>query len=88
MREAFGDLRFETEDVIAEDDKVVLRVRGQGTHEGSFMGVERTGREIEMSGIVILRVEDGQIVERWATFDTLGTLRQMGALADAELPAS
>lgn len=43
------------------------------------MGVEPTGREVELSGIVIFRIGDGQIVERWAQFDTMGMLRQIGA---------
>lgn len=80
LRTAFPDIDFATEDIIAEDDKVVFRAVGRGTHEGELMGVEPTGREVELSGIVIFRIEDGQIVERWAQFDTMGMLRQIGAL--------
>lgn len=80
LRTAFPDIDFATEDIIAEDDKVVFRTVGRGTHEGELMGVEPTGREVELSGIVIFRIEDGQIVERWAQFDTMGMLRQIGAL--------
>lgn len=77
LRTAFPDIDFTLEDIIAEDDKVVLRAVGHGTHDDELMEVEPTGREVELSGIVIFRIEDGQIVERWAQFDTMGMLRQI-----------
>lgn len=80
LRTAFPDINFTTEDIIAEGDKVVFRAVGHGTHEGGLMGIEPTGREVTLSGIVIFRIADGQIVERWAQFDTIGMLRQIGAL--------
>ena len=79
---AFPDIDWTIEDVIAEGDKVVFRVDGKGTHEGELMGIEPTGREITLSGIVIFRIHDGQVVERWAQFDTIGMLRQLGAPPD------
>lgn len=79
---AFPDINWTIEDVIAEDDTVVFRATGHGTHEGELMGVEPTGREVTLSGIVIFRIDDGQVVERWAQFDTIGMLRQLGALTD------
>lgn len=80
LRTAFPDISFTTGDLIAEADKVVIRAVGHGTHEGRLMGVEPTGREVELSGIVIFRIRDGQIVERWAQYDTMGMLRQLDAL--------
>lgn len=62
---AFPDVRFEIQDTIAEDDRVAVRFRLRGTHEGKLMGVEPTGREITMSVITIYRFEDGKIAERW-----------------------
>ncbi|QIO23058.1 ester cyclase [Haloarcula sp. JP-L23] len=75
---AFPDLNWTLEDVIAEDDKVVFRAIGHGTHEGELMGIEPTGREVTLSGIVIFRIDDGRVVERWAQFDTTGMLSQLG----------
>ena len=79
---AFPDIDWTIEDLIAEDDKVVFRVIGHGTHEGELMGIEPTGREVTLSGIVIFRIVDGRVVERWAQFDTIGMLRQLGASTD------
>jgi steroid delta-isomerase-like uncharacterized protein len=79
---AFPDIKWTLEDVIAEEDKVVFRAIGHGTHEGELMGVEPTGREVTLSGIVIFRIDDGQVVERWAQFDTIGMLSQLGVPTD------
>lgn len=82
IRTAFPDIEFPTEDLIAEGDRVVIRAVGRGTHEGELLGIPPTGREVTLPAIVIFRIEDGQIVERWAQTDTLGMLRQLGALPD------
>lgn len=80
LRTAFPDLEMATEDLIAEDDKVVFRAVGHGTHEGELLGIAPTGREVTLSGIVIFRIADGQVAERWGQFDSLGMLRQLGAI--------
>lgn len=72
------------EDMIAEDDKVVVRVSAKGTHVDEFLGIPATGREITMGGIAILRIRDGKIVERWNQLDMLGALVQLGVV---NLPA-
>ena len=66
------------DELIAEGDKVVARITGYGTHDGDFLGIPRTGKEIRMSGIVIWRIRRGKIVEHWAQNDTLGLLQQLG----------
>lgn len=68
------------EDMIAEGDKVVVRVTGRGTHTGELMGFAATGRELVMTGIAIYRLADGKIVERWAEHDLLGLMSQLGVI--------
>lgn len=77
---AFPDVHFDIEDVIAEDDRVMVRLVLTGTHDGPFLGLEPTGKEIAMSAIVVYRYEDGKIVERWSEGNTVGLLEQLGAL--------
>jgi len=76
---AFPDLNVTVEDVIAEGEKAVTRWTARGTHQGE---VEEfgppTGRQIEIKGITIHRVEDGKIVEEWERYDNLGVLQQLG----------
>ena len=79
FRAAFADLRPVEEDYVAGGDKVVYRWRVRATHRGAFAGVPPTGREVEFSGIEIVRLAGGRIVEHWDEIDALGLLRQLGA---------
>ena len=50
-----------------------------GTHRGTFLGRSPTGEPVTVTGTECYRLAGGQIVERWATVDTDGLLRQLGA---------
>jgi steroid delta-isomerase-like uncharacterized protein len=80
---AFPDLNATVEDVIAEGEKVVTRVTIRGTHQGE---VEEfgppTGRQIELKGITISRIEGGKIVEDWDSYDNLSVLQQLGLVPE------
>jgi steroid delta-isomerase-like uncharacterized protein len=80
---AFPDLNVTVEDVIAEGDKVVTRVTFRGTHQGE---VEEfgppTGRQIELTGITISRIEGGKIVEDWDSYDNLSIMQQLGLVPE------
>ena len=77
--EAFPDFNFSVEDLIAEGDKVVSRVRFRGTHQGESEEFgPPTGRPFEQEGITIHRIEDGKIVEEWNQYDNLSILQQLG----------
>ena len=76
---AFPDLSATVEDVIAEGDKVVTRYTLRGTHQGEIEEFgPPTGRQVEIKGITIHRVEDGKIVEEWERYDNLSVLQQLG----------
>lgn len=77
---AFADSRHVVEDVIAADDKVVVRVTGTGTHSGAFLGVPPTGKSVRMTRIAIYRIADGKIVEKWGEQDRLGIMQQLGVI--------
>jgi predicted ester cyclase len=81
IRSALPDARYEVDDLIAEDDKVVVRWRLLGTHKGPFRGIAPTGRPIVLKGIAIYRVENGKLAERWVVSDLYGALEGVGALA-------
>lgn len=80
FRSGFIDLRITEEEFIAEGDKVVGRFVAQGTHQGEFMGVRATGNSVTISGINIMRIADGKIVEHWVNYDALGLMQQIGAI--------
>src|SRR6516165_1838247 len=76
---AFPDWKVTVNDIIAEEDKVVARATGQGTHLGEYMGIPPTGKVVTVSWIAIYRVADGRLAEHWQHIDELGLRQQLGA---------
>jgi steroid delta-isomerase-like uncharacterized protein len=76
------DARMTIQDVIAEGDKVAVRLISHGRHAGEFMGMPASGKEYDISEIHIFRIEDGRVAEHWRDADMLGMLRQLGALPE------
>ena len=72
------DYHTKIEDLIAEGDKVVARVSMTGTHIGDFYGIPPTGRRVNLTGIFIVRIADGKIVEHWGEEDGVKVLRELG----------
>lgn len=62
-RTSFPDLNFTIEESIAEDDKIAYRWTARGTHQALYEGVASTGKPITVTGITILHIVDGQIIE-------------------------
>jgi steroid delta-isomerase-like uncharacterized protein len=83
LRGILPDLQISIQDIMAEDDKVMVRILLEGTHSGSGLGVPPSGRKIRVAGIVVIRISRGQLVEGWNSWDQLGLLRQIGALPTA-----
>ena len=77
IRTALPDARYEVDDLIAEGDKVVVRWRLLGTHEGEFRGIAPSGQKIALKGIAIYRVDGGKLVERWVVTDLYGVLEEL-----------
>ena len=76
----FPDIHLTIEDLIAEGDKVVCRMTASGTHTGNVSERPPAGRKATWAAILIFRIEDGKIVERWETRDDLGMMRQLGTV--------
>lgn len=78
FRGAFPDIEVKVEDVIAEGDKVAARCSVRGKHTGNHLGVVASNEPVEFTGISIVRIKDGMIVEAWNNFDFLTMNRQVG----------
>jgi len=76
---AFPDIHFTIEDMLAEEDKVVIRYTTRATHRGELMGILPTGKQVTVSGISIYRIASGKIVEEWDSYDNLGVMQQLGS---------
>jgi steroid delta-isomerase-like uncharacterized protein len=79
-RDAFPDLVWTVEEIVADADTVAVRYTMTGTHRDSFAGVPRTDRTVVAQSMAFYRLADGKIVEERAQLDMLGILQQLGAL--------
>src|ERR1041384_2921476 len=80
LREAFPNIEVVVEDMIAEGDKVAARCSVRGQHEGDFLGRAATQSPVAITGITIVRNENGKIVEAWNNFDFMTLHKQVGLL--------
>jgi steroid delta-isomerase-like uncharacterized protein len=71
---------YTVHDVIASDDRVVVRWTNAGTHSGEFLGIPATGRSFDIAGIDIYRIENDRMAEHWHVVDQLTMLQQLGLI--------
>jgi len=80
FRGAFPDVDIIVEDLIAEGDKVAARCSVRGKHSGDHLGVAASNAPVDFTGIAIVRIKDGKIVEAWNNFDFLRMNKQIGVI--------
>ncbi len=80
FQKGLPDLVHNIEEIIAVGDKVIVRFIGRGTNTGDIeeMGISATGKKMEVSSIVIFRIEKGKVVELRQEADMLGFMQQFG----------
>lgn len=78
MRDAFSGFAMNIEDIGADGDKVFVRVRMVGKHQGEFMGIPATGAQLDVPTADTLRFENGKVVEHWGVTDSGAMMMQMG----------
>jgi C-1 hydroxylase len=81
---AFPDWHETVEDIVAEGDKVWVRLSYTGTHKGEFMGLASTGNKISSKAIDIYRVVNGKLAEYWNVTDNVNIFKQIGAIEITE----
>ncbi len=77
-REGFPDIEFSMQELVAGDTIAMAELMLSGTHQGEFLGVPPTGREIEIGAIDKFVVEGGQVVEWRPYFDSRQIPEQLG----------
>ena len=80
FREAFPNMKIVIEDIVAEGDRVAARCSVRGNHEGNFQGLAASQAPIDFTGMTIVRIAGGKIVEAWNNFDFMSLNRQVGLL--------
>ena len=81
FREAFPNMMIVVEDMVAEGDKVAARCSVRAKHEGDFLGKAASQSPVEFTGMTIVRIANGKIVEAWNNFDFMTLHKQVGLLA-------
>lgn len=77
-RSVVPNLAYVVEEMIAEGDTVVVRLRQTGTHTGSIEKVPATGEVVDIPAVAIYQVEDGRLRERWFLDDKLKLIETVG----------
>lgn len=75
---SFPDYKHEIEDVIADDDKVVVRLAYAGTHTNQYMELNPTGIKFKYKGIQIFQIVNKKATNFWGVEDELGMMTQLG----------
>jgi steroid delta-isomerase-like uncharacterized protein len=79
VSKGISDPSMTIDDVVAEGDRVAVRLTSSATHTGEFMGMPASGRRYEIGEIHIFRLRDGRVSEHWHQADFLGMMKQLGA---------
>ena len=77
---AFPDMRIVVEQSVGEGDIVCTRGYFSGTHDGEFMGIPATGKEVNVKYMDMWRIDEGKAVENWVRLDMLGLMQQLGVV--------
>lgn len=77
------ETHLRVEDQIAEGDRVATRWTYTGRHDQELLGMPPTGRTVEVAGMMLHRIDEGQVVEEWLEIDLLGLLGQLGTVPEA-----
>ena len=75
---AVPDAMQETNMIFSSGDMVAVHETYTGTQTGQMGPFPPSGRELEISFIGLLRIEDGKIAEIWVEWDNLNALAQLG----------
>jgi predicted ester cyclase len=80
VRQTYPDLHVTVEQQIAEGEWGVTRIIARGTHQGARLGMQPTGKKVEITGVNMDRVVDGRIVEHGGAANLLEPLLEIGAI--------
>jgi predicted ester cyclase len=77
-RTVFPDLHLSCDDAVSSGDRIAVRWSATGTHEGAGLGVPPSHKKAQLTGIDIVRIENGRVAERWGEFNGLELMAQLG----------
>ena len=75
---SFPDWTHNIEDMIAEGEKIAVKLTQIGTHQAQYEGIAATGKKVTNPSISIMTIVNGQIKDWWIIEDNLGFMKQLG----------
>ena len=73
----FPDRDFSLEDIVTDGNVVSWKIRFIGKHKGEFLGIQPTGKSIDISMVNRMRIVDGRIAEHWFGIDLEAFTQQL-----------
>jgi steroid delta-isomerase-like uncharacterized protein len=86
LHKSFPDFHRTIEDVVAEGDKVWIRLEYTGTHTGEYRDLAPTGNRFTATGVHVWRVSEGKVVETESVHDFLDFYKQLGVIKPKGFP--
>jgi predicted ester cyclase len=71
---------MDVQDIIGEGDRVAVRMMSSATQTGELMGMPPSGKTYTIEELHEFRVADGRIAEHWHQMDSMGMMKQLGAM--------
>jgi steroid delta-isomerase-like uncharacterized protein len=80
LLKAFPDIKWQIEEIVSDDNKVMVKQRTTGTHLGTFQGHAPSGKAFVTEGFALYKFSEGKIISHQVMTDRYGFLQQIGAL--------
>ncbi len=80
FREAFPNINVEIVETVSEGDKICAVCRVTGALEGAGLGVSPAKQPVDFTGIIVVKLRDGKIIEAWNEFNFMTMYQQLDAL--------
>jgi predicted ester cyclase len=77
---AFPKYEVFMDELTSEGNRVVVRARMKGVHEGEFNGIPPTHRSVELPFVVSYEIENEKIVHHWLIADSMALMEQLGVM--------
>jgi hypothetical protein len=76
----FPNYEIFADEMMAEGNRVIVRGRLKGQHEGEFNGILPTHRIVEFPLVISYQIENGKIVHHWLMADSMALMEQLGVM--------
>ena len=83
--QSFPDLHLEIEDILAEGEKVCVRLKETATHDGNFLGLVPSHKKLSYTIAAIWQINEGKVVEGWGVYDYLDFYKELGLIEYTEV---